>query len=283
MSCFFPVQAWRARRVNPETGKRPLVFNRSAGYADMPIQVPCGKCDGCYADRALSWAIRCYQEASLFPRNSFLTLTYDDAHLPEDGKLVKDDLVNFFKRLRHDCNFRYYACGEYGGQTGRAHYHALIFGQDFIDSHTFRISESLYCNPRIQKIWGKGIVSISEFTMGTACYVAGYVGKKIGKDDGFQIMSRGRRPDGGIGYRWLMRYLDDVSRLEQVVIEGKEYPVPARYLAWAEEELAHVKLARSAMYRGLDPAERDELNRLRDAKAVYQRQRIEVQLQKGKI
>ena len=64
----------------------------------------------------------------------FLTLTYDDDHLPPNGSLVKSDLQKFFKRLRKNSGKKmaYFACGEYGEQTARCHYHVILFGLDFL-------------------------------------------------------------------------------------------------------------------------------------------------------
>ena len=94
MACLYPVVAYRSRIVNP-SGKRSLVFNRKAGFEDLSQPVACGKCAGCKADRARVWAIRCYHEASQYDVSSFLTLTYDDAHLPADGLLDKSHLQLF--------------------------------------------------------------------------------------------------------------------------------------------------------------------------------------------
>ena len=110
MSCLGPVPAWRAKRLS-DNGKRGIVFNVKDGFQDMPLEVPCGKCEGCKADKALEWAIRCYQEASLYQENCFVTLTYDDDHIPQDGNLQKQHLQQFFKKLRRNYHqFRYYAC-----------------------------------------------------------------------------------------------------------------------------------------------------------------------------
>ena len=123
MSCLYPINGWYGKKN--ENGKRPVVFRRSDAYQATPyekisVQVPCGKCEGCRADKAMSWAIRSYQEASLRDRNSFITLTYDDDHLPTDGKLVKEHLKSFLDELRkHDKSIKYYACGEYGSLTNR--------------------------------------------------------------------------------------------------------------------------------------------------------------------
>lgn len=279
MSCFYPRDAWKARRLN-ENGKRPIVFRRSEGYEDMALQVSCGKCDGCRADKALTWALRCANEASLYDRNCFLTLTYDDNHLPADGKIHVEHLQAFFKRLRHKADVRYYACGEYGGQTKRPHYHALIFGQDFKGASNIEINDDLYSDPALCDWWGFGSVVAAPFTMATACYVAGYVAKKIGDEDSFQVMSR--RP--GIGKAWIQKYWKEVAVSGKVVVEGREYPCPPRYLAWMEEELAHVKADRAARFKDMDIDKKIDLHRERRAREITAKQRVNHQrLNKSKV
>lgn len=280
MPCYYPADAWRSKRVNPETGKRPITFQRSAGYSDMALQVPCGKCDGCQADRAMAWAIRCHQEASLHKSNSFLTITYNDKNLPSDGKLRPDDLRLFFRRLKSGYDFRYFACGEYGDKTRRPHYHALIFGQDFLQGNVVQINENLYSNNDVAETWGNGTVVCAPVTMATCCYVAGYVAKKIGDTDTFSKMSR----NPGIGKRWIEKYWQEVANNGTVVIEGRELPVPQRYLAWMQDELFHVKQQRK---KKVEDRQKQlgyfELYRERVAKETYQKQRVQQRKEKEKI
>jgi hypothetical protein len=67
------------------------------------------------------------------PFTDFITLTYSDEHLPEDGSLNPEHLTRFWKRLRKNESadkkdwIRYFACGEYGEKRGRPHYHAMVF------------------------------------------------------------------------------------------------------------------------------------------------------------
>lgn len=73
---------------------------------------------------------------------SFVTLTYSDEYLPNSnefvgGELVKKDLQDFIKRFRKNYQtrygkqtIRYYAVGEYGSESKRAHYHLMFFGLD---------------------------------------------------------------------------------------------------------------------------------------------------------
>ena len=122
MTCYHPLQAYRSSEGrNSETGKWPIVFSVTAGYADLPVTIPCGQCIGCRLERSRQWAMRCVHEASLHEQNSFITLTYDNDHLPVGGSLNVEDMQKFWKRLRdhlfqrgYSGKLRYFQCGEYG-------------------------------------------------------------------------------------------------------------------------------------------------------------------------
>lgn len=243
MSCSAPLRGWYSQTVNP-SGKRSIVFDIKQAFSDLPVDLPCGKCLSCKADQSLMWSIRAYHESTFHNQNSFITLTYDDANFPADGKISKDELQRFFKRLRkevHPAKLRYIACGEYGDQTRRPHYHAIIFGLDFLHDK-ITITDQLYTSPTLAKVWGKGHVTIAPVTMSSICYVCGYVLKKMNDEDTFNLMSR--RP--GIGHDWLDKFKSDISRTGVVSIEGREYAIPPRYLMWDEKYFEEVKNARRA-------------------------------------
>lgn len=227
MKCYSPIPAYRGR-TNPETGKQSIVFTPQESIGQR-LELPCGKCPACRADQSMMWSVRAHQEASLHKQNGFITLTYDDAHCPPE--LRKEDLQKFFKRLRHHAGkFRYFACGEYGEKTRRPHYHALIFGHDFLAG-----AEPLgehFVNPVISEIWGQGHTVVDPVNMATCCYVAGYTNKKNADPDTFTLMSR----NPGIGHDWLDSFGDDLRRNGTVAIEGREYAIPKRYLAWKDAE-----------------------------------------------
>lgn len=281
MTCFYPVDAWRSRKVN-ESGKRPLVFNQREGFGDMYVQIPCGKCAGCMADRAKDWSTRIYNESTLHERNAFITLTYDEANLPKDRLLVKDHVQKFIRALRDSGNsLRYFACGEYGGITHRPHYHAIIFGQDFLGPDTQTCgSNGEFVNPRVTEIWGKGNVVIAPVTAASCAYVAGYVNKKIGDKDCFNLMSR--RP--GIGHAWIDKYHDDVRRAGAITNDqGGCSRVPRRYMEWKEKELESVKNARAKYVRDMTPEKKFDLYRERKAKEIVAKQKARERLQREKI
>lgn len=102
-------------------------------------------------------------------QNAFVTLTYNDEHLPEGGTLVKADYQNFLKRLREriQAPLRFYVAGEYGENGGRPHYHFALFGVGPQDSQ------------QIDASWGLGFSHIGDLTHDSAQYCAGYVTKKM--------------------------------------------------------------------------------------------------------
>lgn len=225
MACFNPLGGWLSRRAN-DSGRYPVTFRLRDGWIDKPVELPCGKCLGCLQDKARGWSVRCYHESTQHARSSFLTLTYDDEHCP--SHLVKADLQRFFKRLRsRGVKFRYFACGEYGGKFGRPHYHALIFGDDFLDGRQLLgVKGEYYTNPLVDEVWGNGFVTIAPCEPASVFYVAGYSLKNVGRSDCFHLASK--RPYLGAG--WLARYHDDIVRSGFVVIDGKKLPIPTAYL-----------------------------------------------------
>lgn len=106
------------------------------------IQVPCGKCHECRKSYFSSIAQRAQMEA-LTSYVYFITLTYDDDHIPyleftsSTGKeriFYSDvrDIQLMFKRLRNSRllgarDFRYLYAQEFGTLRFRPHHHILLF------------------------------------------------------------------------------------------------------------------------------------------------------------
>jgi len=157
----------------------PLTIrDRTRGTDILPVYilVPCGRCISCIETKRSAWTFRLLQELKTSTHATFLTLTYDEAHLPEGGKLVKKDVQNYFKNVRHDApELKYYAVGEYGEKSKRPHYHAIVFNvptsvlcKHWTDKHTE--------NP-------KGFSKCGQVNQATIHYVTGYVVTKYGKID----------------------------------------------------------------------------------------------------
>ena len=106
MPCYRPQKGFK-RRTSGETGKRGWTQNPREGFSDLPMSVPCGGCIGCRLERRRAWALRCMHEAQEHPENSYVTLTYDEDHLPENGSLTKTAIPEFIKRLRARRDYDY--------------------------------------------------------------------------------------------------------------------------------------------------------------------------------
>ena len=240
MSCLVPISAWYTRQRHP-TGGRIISFGKHAFVdTDELIHLPCGRCIGCRLERARQWAVRLMHETKTQERASFLTLTYDENHLPQNNSLSVEDTQLFFKKLRKwsDCErrspIRYFVCGEYGEHTARPHYHVILFGEDFAETRT-HYKNNLYTSPDLEKLWGKGFAPIGSVTFDSACYVASYCTKKITGPSapehyGKRLPEFGnssRRP--GIGSTFFQKYWRDIYPSDEVIINGLSSKPPRFY------------------------------------------------------
>lgn len=294
MTCYHPLKGYWSRDVDPGTGRRRVVFDVASGYRDRPITIPCGQCIGCRLERSRQWAIRCVHEASLWRDNCFLTLTYDDNNIPEGGTLVLSDLQRFMKRLRkrYGAGIRFFACGEYGSNLERPHYHAVLFNHDFSDKTLFRVKGDtrLYISDALSELWPFGYSTIGDVTFESAAYVARYVLKKMngapaeahygGRRPEFVVMSR--RP--GVGAGWWERFSSDVWPDDFVVIRGREMKPPRYYERLYELQTAGER----ARWYELNDIERLKVSRVRKARrsawnATPERLKVREQVQNAKL
>lgn len=270
MPCFNPTTAYRM-----DDGA--ISFGRVGELGGREVSLPCGRCAGCRKNLALMWSLRCQHEASLHDRNCFVTLTYDDDHVP--WGLEKAKLQTFLKNLRNRIGrYRYFAVGEYGGQSFRPHYHLLLFGVWFPDAALSRPgSRPLWRSSVLESLWREGFSSIGMVDEGTARYTCGYVVKKLDGEKGprkkldlmtgevievpreFALMSR--RP--GLGQGWLKKNWKEVFAEEkcEVVLTGGAKVAPPRYYhkmleAWEPELADQVKVWKRERLTGEEIAER---------------------------
>lgn len=202
-----------------------------------------------------------FHESQFHEQNSFVTLTYDDEHLPEDRSLNLRHFQLFMKSLRKSISpkkIKFFHCGEYGDTTFRPHYHVCLFGHQFSDLKPHsrnELGQIIYTSKYLSKLWKHGFSTTSNFSFETAAYVARYVVKKItsidkikgGRLDGktadeyysftdssgkthlrtpeYATMSR----NPGIGKGWIEKYLHDTYKDDTLIIRGKKTSVPKFY------------------------------------------------------
>ena len=294
MPCYRPLDAYiiAGRTKN---GKQQISFKRENNWIEA-IKLPCGQCIGCKLLRSVNWAVRCEHEMTLHEDNCFITLTYDDIHLPKDHSLNKYHFTNFMKRLRKDISpkkIRYFMCGEYGDQTWRPHYHAILFGYDFPDKYRIQsvdVDNPYYISPQLNKLWPKGNHMIANATFETAAYVARYCTKKITGDLADEHYKRtimdfddatgeiyeyfetelvpeyatmSRRP--GIGKAWYDTYKNDCYPSNYLIRNGNKLPIPRYYdkLLEREDEVRHAQIKFSRKMKAQLKLEESMPNRLR--------------------
>lgn len=222
----------------------PAEFQKNKGGLGDLLQLPCGQCMECRIAKAREWSIRLLHESFCHERNCFVTLTYDDDHLPADKDLHYDHVQKFLKSLRKflDEKFgrkiRFYACGEYGSKSFRPHFHLIIFGEDFSFDRklwSVRHGNKLFRSASLERFWTYGFSSVGSVSYDSVMYVARYVTKKIKGDlaefyyDGLtpEFARMSRRP--GIGHDFVERFADDVYNFDEVVIGKLKLRPPAYY------------------------------------------------------
>ena len=203
------------------------------------VTVACGKCKECHNTRVREWTLRLMHELQTAKKAVFVTLTYDDDHIPGDGMIAKDEFQRFMKRLRKRtrAKHRYYAAGEYGG-LGRPHYHAIIYGLTWC-------MECRCCSKsgrkrniaplpgtdcwHIEKAWDMGYTHIGDVTPASCRYVADYLQKSDGEHDfggrtkPFNLMSK------GLGKAWMHEHQENLYAQGGIMRYGKPAGMPRYY------------------------------------------------------
>lgn len=166
-------------------------------------------------------------EAASHEFSSFFTLTYDDTQIPPNQSLDPSHCTLWLKRLRkflqpENRTIRYFLVGEYGDQTNRPHYHAIIYGVSKLEAD------------RLEHLWPYGFSYVGDLTPESAQYVAGYTTKKMTSKDDARL--NGRYPEyarmslkpglGALGIQSFAESLTHPSALEQIRLTGD---IPTHY------------------------------------------------------
>lgn len=264
-----------AEKFITKNKKHKVFFNLASIPAELheyfePLLLPCGKCDACLLKRASDWSLRCQHEALYHKDIMFLTLTYDNEHLPTNNgvpTVFYPDIQYFLKRLRADLKYkygkkapkiRYFLCQEYGGKTKRPHFHVILFGyhtheDELKNSHgTFinywkrgKSGLKTYRSPILESYWRKGFVVFGERS---SKYSYGYVARYTldkSKNKHTKGFYRYRFPEkigmsrrDAIGSQWLK------ENYKEILIQGyirdlqnlkTKHSIPRSYLQLVEK------------------------------------------------
>lgn len=276
MACVAPMVAHRTRS-RTKTGKFAMRFLckatsfRGRWGRDLML-LPCRNCIGCRLEQSRQAAVRLVHECAFHPYSGFLTLTYDDDHLPKSWSLEPARWTKFAKDLRARFAFlnkgclKFYAVGEYGDVSSRPHYHAIVYSDAplLIDQvEPARGGSPQFTSPDVSAVWPEGRHRISEVTFESAAYCARYVLKKrngscydrqyewLDTDTGelHQLAREFVRWPKGLGKLHFDKWKFDVYPRDQVVLPGRGAFLPPPYYdrlleREAPEYLAKIKLAR---------------------------------------
>lgn len=276
MPCFRPITAWLSRDLTANGVRKP-VFSENKGLSDCQISLPCNSCIGCEQDIIRDRTVRMTLESQMHREKFFLTLTYDDEHLPAFGNLHKKHAQLFIKNLRQiiaPIKIRYVITGEYGEpnlqrngvnpltgfpEIGRPHFHAIVYGWEPPDLilESEQKGNKIYSSAIVRQAWAdKGNAMIGTNVTPESCgYVAKYINKqlfgevkenqmtKIDPQTGEMCIRNNTfglystRP--GIGLPWFEKYHNDLWK-GFVTMNGVKYPVP-RYFEKKLQKLAYDK------------------------------------------
>lgn len=191
----------------------------------------CGRCLSCRNKKVNDWATRCQVERLDYSNGDcfFCTLTYNNENLPKGALLDKSDLQKFFKRLRRHIEYyklglkiKYFACGEYGDQFGRPHYHFIIYGLNW---------RNIWL---VQRCWNKGFIKVDFANFKTFRYVAKYSVKQFQKCkygvSEFIVLSKGL----GFSYVTTSSFKNDLNN-NFILIDGFKRCLPYSFKRKARE------------------------------------------------
>lgn len=250
------------------------------GFENEPFvqEVPCKKCLSCRLSYSLNWAMRLMDEYKTCGHALFVTLTYDDDHLPllqpfnRPTLLSKSQFKNKMKVLREvfrrklGQTVRYYMCAEYGSLYHRPHYHIIFFGLDLPDLELLKVTKCgsrIYTSKILQSGWKYGFSSVGDVTANTCAYVARYCLKKqidsVFYDGRVQEWVNMSNRDA-IGKSYALEHLDDIYKTDSVNIKFNKGVITLKPCSYYDrlydidhhEDLQRIKetreiLARSAM------------------------------------
>lgn len=191
--------------------------------------IQCGKCIECKSKKTLEWSLRCLAEYETNKSNCyFITLTYDDNNIG-DNNLNPHDLKKFIWSLYNaNYKFKYYACGEYGCESMRKHFHLILWLDKKIND-LIPYDGKYFTSDLFTKLWHKGNVLIGLADIGSIFYVAGYVSKKLTKEQNVNLTAEFQRFSKGIGLDYFYLHYKEMLNDDKIYFNGKAYGLPRYY------------------------------------------------------
>lgn len=200
--------------LNPLLSKRSIPFH----------YVPCGQCYYCRLRVRNEWVCRILLEKAVSKSSFFVTLTYDNEHLPDNFGVNREHIKSFIDSLRRrflkdGVKMRFYLMSEYGGRTKRPHYHAHIFLDRDVDKQTFY--------NYLVRYWKHGFVHVGRTTIKSVFYTTKF---HVLPKEHFHIypVKNFHVVSSGLGSEWVNRYgkwyLDNSLKYFQIGDRKMNFP-----------------------------------------------------------
>jgi hypothetical protein len=213
---------------------------RPTKFPNSHLHVPCGTCMPCRVKRKREWQTKLMLESKYHNNfGMFVTLTYNEENLPEKnyyngGNLSKKHLQLFIKRYRKatEQKIRYFAVGEYGTESQRAHYHICIFNDEVQDHDNYKSMKG-QCNCKLCKKWEYGAVHVGTLEDESIGYTVGYAVKKMTSQKDFnderqpEFTLMSRKPL--LGYHMIDSFVELIKKANIEYAKENKILIPMNY------------------------------------------------------
>ena len=254
MKCENPVLCWY-------NGKTKIYRNWSLAnpiHRSMHQEVfDCGQCLTCRKKRSQELAMRCVLHASLYQRNCFITLTYDEKKPGYHNRFQYSDIQDFKKRLRRHCDYHYkkkiqvFNVHEYG-KNHKKHWHLVVFNHDFNEQlikedgivqdehiiHSISNGNKLSTALSLSKLWTHGYHTIGDVTEASALYQAQYTQKDF-KNGNNENSYRSHSKHSGLARHYFLKHFTQILNLGYIPFGGRKAPIPRYFLKIAHKHFSH--------------------------------------------
>lgn len=306
------------------------IFEQDKGTRSRKVDlIPCGNCIGCRLEYSRQWATRGYLESLDYEKNWFCTITYDDEHMTTNeeletsdgitywnegdwnGTLVPKELTQFIKNVRQIMartkdkdgkplqkeGIRFMACGEYGSERQRPHYHIIFLNLNLPNEDLYNPKlinhEFYYQSHIIERAWGKGICNICEASWNNIAYTARYITKKInGAESEDMYASKGQTKEffrvsrmPGIGENYFRKHWQEIYKNDEIIIKNKAGVIatqPPKYFDRLLEEISPETLEKVKIKRRRRAKQNGKVKNLETSLFELQQLEIEERLQDEK-